>query len=374
MKSPSVAELEPNQLAQGVFLVQSKDVRQKKSGEPYLSLILSDRTGDLDAKMWDNAQEAMGTFERDSFIRVKGMLQIFQNRPQFTIHKLHPVPESEIDIADFLPASRRDRDEMYAELRQWIASMTNPYLKVMLETIFADEAVALAYRTAPAAKSVHHAWIGGLIEHVLSLCHLAKFTAAHYPDVDFDLLLSGVILHDVGKIFELTYARSFGYSTAGQLLGHITIGIRMVEDAIRAVPGFPPALRDLVVHLILSHHGALEYGSPKVPLFLEAMLLHQLDNMDSKMESMRAHVEKDRRITGVWTAFNAPLERSVLKKQQYLLFPDGEPPAESAAEPATRAEAASKAPPASRPAPHQQPAQRDSMFGSKLQEALRKES
>src|SRR5579871_369044 len=132
MKSPYVSELQENSTPSISLLVQSKEIRQKKSGEPYLSLILSDRTGDLDAKMWDNAQEAMGTFERDSFIRVKGMLQIFQNRPQFTIHKLHPVPESEIDIADFLPASRRDRDEMYAELRQWIASMTNPYLKVML--------------------------------------------------------------------------------------------------------------------------------------------------------------------------------------------------------------------------------------------------
>jgi 3'-5' exoribonuclease len=236
MKNPSVSQLEPNQLVQGVFLVQQKEVRQKKTGEPYLSLVLSDRTGDLDAKMWDNAQEAMGTFERDSFVRVKGMLQTFQNRPQLTIHRLQPVPESEIDIADYLPASKRDRDEMFAELRSWIASITDPHLKALLETIFADQAVALAYRTAPAAKAVHHAWIGGLIEHVLSLCALAKFTAAHYPDVDFDLLLTGVLLHDIGKIAELNYARSFGYTTEGQLIGHITLGIRMVEDAMRKVP------------------------------------------------------------------------------------------------------------------------------------------
>jgi 3'-5' exoribonuclease len=294
MKNPCVSQLEPNQLVQGVFLVQQKEVRQKKTGEPYLSLVLSDRTGDLEAKMWDNAQEAMGMFERDGFVRVKGMLQTFQNRPQLTIHRIQPVPESEIDIADYLPASKRDRNEMFAEMRSWIASMTDPHLKALLETIFADEAVALAYRTAPAAKSVHHAWIGGLIEHVLSLCNLAKFTAAHYPDVDFDLLLTGVLLHDIGKIAELNYARSFGYSTEGQLIGHITLGIRMVEDAIRKVPGFPPALQDLVVHMILSHHGALEFGSPKLPMFLEAMLLHQLDNLDSKMECMRAHAEKDR--------------------------------------------------------------------------------
>lgn len=337
MKNPCVSQLEPNQLVQGVFLVQQKEVRQKKTGEPYLSLVLSDRTGDLEAKMWDNAQEAMGMFERDGFVRVKGMLQTFQNRLQLTIHRIQPVPESEIDIADYLPASKRDRNEMFAELRSWIASMTEPHLKALLETIFADQAVALAYRTAPAAKSVHHAWIGGLIEHVLSLCNLAKFTAAHYPDVDFDLLLTGVLLHDIGKIAELNYARSFGYSTEGQLIGHITLGIRMVEDAIRKVPGFPPALQDLVVHMILSHHGALEFGSPKLPMFLEAMLLHQLDNLDSKMECMRAHAEKDRQTAGVWTGYNAPLERSVLKKGRHLAgkpaMPEAPAPAPGEAEP-----------------------------------------
>src|SRR5260370_18583389 len=164
------------------------------------------RTGGLDAKMWDNVPEAMDTFERDSFIRVKGMVQLFQNRPQLTIHRLQPVNESEIDIADFLPASKRDRDEMFAELKGWIAAMTNPHLKALLETIFADETVALANRPAPAPKSIHHAWIGGLVEHVLSVCQLARVTAAHYPDVDFDLLLTGVILHDIGNIYELTYA------------------------------------------------------------------------------------------------------------------------------------------------------------------------
>lgn len=360
MKTPYVSDLAPNQLIQGVFLVQSKEIRQKKTGEPYLSLILCDRTGDLEAKMWDNVPESMNLFERDGFLRVKGMVQIFQNRLQLTIHRLQPVPESEIDIADYLPASKRDRDEMFAELRQWISSVTNPYLKAMLDKIFADEAVALAYRTAPAAKSMHHNWIGGLVEHVLSLCHLARFTAAHYPDIDFDLLLTGVILHDVGKIHELTYSRSLGYSTQGQLVGHITMGVRMVEDAVREIPGFPPALRDLVVHLILSHHGSLEFGSPKLPSFPEALLLHHLDNMDSKMESMRAHVAKDRFGTGLFTGYSSALERSVLKKEQYL-----NPPLETeAAAPAFAEEKASE--------PHKTK-QPDSAFASKLTDALRRD-
>jgi 3'-5' exoribonuclease len=361
MKTPYVSELEPNQLAQGVFLVQQKEVRQKKTGEPYLSLSLADRTGDLDAKMWDNVLEVIDTFERDSFIRVKGMVQLFQNRPQLTIYRMQTVPESEIDIADFLPASKRDRDEMFAELEGWIASMTSPHLKALLETIFADEALALAYRTAPAAKSIHHGWIGGLVEHVLSVCQLARLTAAHYPDIDFDLLLTGVILHDIGKIHELTYARSLGYSNAGQLIGHITIGIRMVEDAARKLPGFPPLLLDLVEHMILSHHGQLDFGSPKVPMFLEAMLLHLIDNMDSKMEAMRAHIAKDRQATGVWTGYSAPLERAVLKKRQYL-DTAGEPAGEAARE-------AAKEP--VRPAAKEPAA---SPFAAKLQGALKSDS
>jgi 3'-5' exoribonuclease len=260
--------------------------------------------------------------------------------------------------------------------------MTNAHLKALLETIFADEAVALAYRTAPAAKSIHHGWIGGLIEHVLSVCQLAKVTAAHYPDIDFDLLLTGVILHDIGKIHELTYARSLGYSTQGQLIGHISIGVRMVEDALRKLPGFPPLLRDLVEHMILSHHGSLEFGSPKVPMFLEAMLLHQIDNMDSKMEAMRAHIAKDRQATGVWTGYNPALERIVLKKQQYLAEPPEAAAAEAAPLPtaaellanAQSARTAAQSSAQSSPASFAQPSPPTSPFAAKLQGALKKES
>ena len=318
MKSPYLSELQPNQTVQGVFLVSYKDVRQKKSGDPYLSLTLTDRSGEMDAKMWDNAAEAISIFERDDFIRIKGLLQIFQNRPQLTLHKIQPVPESEIDLADYLPASKRDRDEMFRELQGWIAGMSDAHLKRLLETVFGDEEIALAYRTAPAAKTVHHNWIGGLIEHVLSLCSLAKASAAHYPHIDFDLLLTGVLLHDLGKIRELHYARSFGYTTEGQLLGHIQIGAQMVLDKLRLLPDFPPRLRDLVVHMILSHHGELAFGSPKLPMFPEALLLHLLDNMDSKMECMRSLIDRDPQVKGEWTGYNSALDRSALKKSKYL--------------------------------------------------------
>ena len=349
MKSPYLSELQPNQTVQGTFLVSYKDVRQKKSGEPYLSLTLTDRSGELDAKMWDNAAEALTTFERDDFVRVKGLLQIFQKRPQLTLHKIHPVAEAEIDLADYLPASKRDRDEMFRELQGWIAGMSEPHLKRLLELVFADEEIARAYRTAPAAKTVHHNWIGGLIEHVLSLCNLARTSAAHYPHIDFDLLLTGVLLHDIGKIRELHYARSFGYTTEGQLLGHIQIGVQMVLDKLRMVPDFPPRLRDLVVHMILSHHGELEFGSPKIPMFPEALLLHLLDNMDSKMECMRSLIDRDQQIQGVWTAYSSPLDRAALKKRKYL---------EAAPEPAAET-------------PRVQPAARQADPGSAFADKLR---
>src|SRR5580692_667480 len=318
MKSPFVSDLQPDQIITGTFLVQHKDVRQKKSGDLYLSLTLADRTGDLDAKMWDNAAEAIETFAQDDFVRVKGLMQVFQNRPQLTLHKIQTVVDADIYVADYFPTSKRDRDEMFRELQGWIASIGNQHLKALLDAVFADEAVAKAYRTAPAAKSIHHAWIGGLIEHVLSLCSLAKFTAGHYSGIDLDLLLTGVLLHDIGKISELKYVRSFSYSTEGQLLGHIVIGLRMVEDKLRTIPGFPDKLRDLLLHLIASHHGELAFGSPKVPLFPEAMLLHHLDNLDSKMECMRGLIERDRQIEGVWTGYSSALDRTVLKKDKFL--------------------------------------------------------
>lgn len=353
MKSPYVSELQANQNVQGTFLVSHKDIRQKKNGEPYLSLVLSDRSGELDAKMWDNAAEALATFERDDFVRVKGLLQIFQNRPQLTLHKIQPVADTDIDAADYFPVSKRDRDEMFRELQAWIAGTTNPHLKTLLEAVFADDATARAYRTAPAAKTVHHAWIGGLIEHVLSMCQLARFTAAHYAHIDFDLLLAGVILHDLGKIHELSYSRGFSYTTRGQLLGHILIGVRMIEEQLRRLPDFPPKLADLLLHMILSHHGELEFGSPKVPLFPEAQLLHAIDNLDSKMECMRSLIEKDRSVEGEWTAYSASLERSALKKSKFL-------------------DAAPAAPPSPKPQP--EPVSRkegpSSVFAAKLQDAL----
>ena len=318
MKSPMVSDLAAGQNIQGVFLVQFKDVRQnqKKPGAPYLSLVLMDRSGTIDAKMWDNVSGVMDSFETDDFLKVKGETSVYQGRLQLTIFSLNRVPDTEVALADFLPASKRDPDEMMAEVLALVSAMKNPHLRTLLEAIFADPEIASRYKLAPAAKGIHHAWLGGLIEHVLSLCALARFMAVHYSSLDEDLLMAGVLLHDIGKITELNYTRSFSYSTEGGLLGHMQIGLRIIAEKLP--PGFPPKLRNLLEHLVLSHHGQLEYGSPKLPVFPEALMLHHLDNLDSKMATMAASLDKDRAATGEWTGYNAALERSFLDKQKYL--------------------------------------------------------
>ena len=343
MKSPYVNELEPNKVITTSFLVHSKEIRQKKTGELYLSLLLGDRTGELDAKMWDNVQEVLDGFDRDDFVKVKGMIQVFHNRPQLTIHKVRRMDESEIEFADYFPSSKRDPEEMWAELRAIVAGMGNPHLKALLEAMLDDPDVAVRYRRAPAAKQIHHAFLGGLIEHVLSVCGLARLTAAHYPIIDYDLLIAGVVLHDIGKIYELNYERGFSYSNEGQLIGHISIAMRMIGDRLRGLPDFPPLLRALVEHMILSHHGQLEFGSPKLPQFPEALLLHYLDDMDSKMECMRALIESDRQVDGCFTAYNNALSRTALKKDRYLnpvngvpAVPVAAPAAEGASAPAPK--------------------------------------
>jgi 3'-5' exoribonuclease len=328
MKAPYIGSLVPNEVVTAQFLVLSKEIRQKKTGEPYLSLHLGDRTGEVEAKMWDNVAEIMHAFERDDFIKVKGLLQLYQNRSQFTVHRLRRLEEHEVDFADYFPCSERDPDEMFAELQSTIAGIRNSHLRALLEVVFSDTRLATLYKLAPAAKNIHHACRGGLIEHVLSLCALCRLTGAHYKNVDVDLLLTGAILHDLGKIDELAYARSFGYSTEGQLLGHIVIGLRILAGKFDQITDFPPKLRTLVEHMIISHHGELEFGSPKVPAFPEALLLHHLDNLDSKMEAMRVAVSRDR-IQSEFTGWITALERTVLKKDRFLGDLDGAVKAET---------------------------------------------
>jgi 3'-5' exoribonuclease len=361
MKSPYVNELKPDRIVTGSFLVCSKEIRQKKKGDPYLSLLLGDRTGELDTKMWDNVAEVMETFERDDFVKVKGLLQIFHNRPQLTLHTIQRLDGREVDFTDYFPASTRDPEEMWRELRGFAASIGNPHLHRLVAALLDDQDIARRYRVAPAAKQIHHAYLGGLIEHVLSLCHLSRMAASHYAAIDGDLLLTGAMVHDIGKIYELNYERGFSYSDEGQLLGHMLIAVRLIGDKLRDLPDFPPRLRSLVEHMIVSHHGRLEFGSPKTPVFPEALMLHYLDDMDSKMECMRHLIETDRQMAGNFTSYSQSLERVVLKKDLYL----GEPVSGAPSAPANPATGAAKPAPAAPP-----PSGNGSPFGDKLLQAL----
>jgi 3'-5' exoribonuclease len=380
VKNYYVQDCQPNDRLTSYFLVQAKEVRFKKnSGEPYLSLTLSDRTGQIEAKMWDGVEEIVETFDRDDFIKVKANIQLYRDKPQMILQKLRRAEESEIDLGDYVPHTKRDVDEMLTELRDAVNGFQNPHLRALVRAFLDDEEVGAKLRVAPAAKSLHHAVVGGLLEHVCSLMNLARLVASNYDYLDVDLLQTGVMLHDIGKIDELTYDRSFGYSSEGQLLGHITMCVQMIERKCAQLPDFPPRLKSLVEHMVLSHHGRYEFGSPKLPSFPEALALSYIDDLDSKLESMRAAMDAELCSESDWTRYNPSLERSVLNPARYL-NPAAPPPPEA---PETRAadSVESWTPPAAPPPlPGLAPGPRNhadaataeerSLFGEKLQMAL----
>jgi len=307
-----------NKVITSSFVVISKQVKPKKTGEPYLALTLGDRTGQIEAKMWDNVETAIDAFEQEDFIKAKGLLNKYKNRFQFTIHKLRKLNESEIDCSDYLPKTTKDIGELWQTLAGYVASFQNPYLGALVEAFMSDPDIAEAYRNAPAAKSLHHAYIGVLLDLVVSRCRSCDLICQNYPQINRDLLLTGAFLHDIGKIHELTYNRSFSYTTRGQLLGHMIIELEMLQAKLAQVPGFPEELKTLVEHLIISHHGEYEFGSPKLPMFPEALMLHYLDDLDSKMEAMRAHFERDYSLDGAWTGYNPSLGRPLLNSAKFL--------------------------------------------------------
>jgi 3'-5' exoribonuclease len=239
------------------------------------------------------------------------------------------MAEAEIDFTDYLPKTTKDIGELWRTLTEFVASFQNPHLTALVELFMADADIAERYRNAPAAKTLHHAYIGGLLDHVVSLFRSCDLMCRNYPQVNRDLLLTGAFLHDIGKIQELTYNRAFSYTTRGQLLGHMVIELEMLQAKLEQLPGFPAELKTLLEHMIISHHGQYEFGSPKLPMFPEALLLHYLDDLDSKMEAMRAHFEREAELEGPWTSYNASLGRPLLDSHKFLQ--GGKPNPEKAA-------------------------------------------
>jgi 3'-5' exoribonuclease len=307
-----------NKVITSSFVVASKQVKAKKNGEPYLALTLADRTGQIEAKMWDNVDEFIDAFEQEDFLKIKGLINKYKNRFQLTIHKLRRMEEAEIDFTDYLPKTTKDIGELWRTLTEFVATFQNPHLKALVELFMADPEIAERYRNAPAAKTLHHAYIGGLLDHVVSLFRSCDSLCRNYPQVNRDLLLTGAFLHDIGKIQELTYNRAFSYTTRGQLLGHMIIELEMLQAKLAKLPDFPAELKTLLEHLIISHHGQYDFGSPKLPMFPEALMLHYLDDLDSKMEAMRAHFDREAELEGPWTSYNASLGRPLLDSRKFL--------------------------------------------------------
>jgi 3'-5' exoribonuclease len=320
-----------NKIITSTFVVVAKQIKPKKTGEPYLALTLGDRSGQLEAKMWDNVDDVLDAFEQDDFLKIKGLVNKYKQRFQLTIHKLRKLGESEIEFDDYLPKTTKDIDQLWQTLATFVASIQNPHLKSLVQAFMADPEIATAYRNAPAAKTLHHAYIGGLLDHVVSLFRSCDLVCQNYPQINRDLLFTGAFLHDIGKIHELTYNRSFSYTTKGQLLGHMIIELEMLQAKLALVPGFPDQLKTLVEHLIISHHGQYDFGSPKLPMFPEALMLHYLDDLDSKMEAMRSQFEREATLDSPWTSYNSSLGRPLLNTEKFLAPKKAMPPEESGA-------------------------------------------
>jgi 3'-5' exoribonuclease len=289
----NLANFDEGKTFDSYFLVLAKQQRTTKTNKPYLNLILGDKTGQLEGRVWELGDPRIAKdFDRGDIVKARGSASRFDDRMQMKIDQLRIALPNEADKSDMLPATTYDVATLWQQLLGFVESLTNPDLKRLLSTLVEDPALALAYREAPAAKQLHHAWLGGLLEHVISLCTLADRVAPHYPLIDRDLLLTGVILHDIGKVRELSWEIGFEYTVEGMLLGHIQIGAALAERTMDSLANFPPKLKTLVLHMILSHHGKLEFGSPKLPMIPEALVLNFLDDLDAKMQAVSSEFDK----------------------------------------------------------------------------------
>lgn len=361
MKKVFVNQIQERDWIEDVFLVRDKVVGMAKNGKPYLTLKLMDRTGELEGRIWDRVDEFSAQFERDDFIRVAGKASLYMGKMQLIIQELAKQREEAVDLSAFLPVAARPVDEMVEDLRGRVTSITDPSLRALLRAFVDDEEFLAAYSRAPAAKAMHHVYLGGLLEHSLAVATLAEDICRRYPGLNRDLLVTGALLHDVGKVDELRYVRSFEYTDAGKLLGHIVIGVEMVEEKLRGIPGFPRELAILLKHLLLSHHGQYEFGSPKRPKTLEAVILNFIDDLDSKINGVRTHLDREPDSESSWTQYHRFYDR-------YFFKGFGESPPAS-----VKDDVPSVSKPAELPAapPRERPARQPVQFNSTLEEKLR---
>ncbi len=309
MKQIYVNQIGERDQVESVFLVRDRIQAMARNGKPYMTLKLMDRTGEIEARVWDRVDEFARLFEKNDFLHISGRGNLYMGKMQLVVQQLRKVAEENIDLADFLPVSKRPVAEMREELDQLLASMNDGPMRRLLGVFFDDSDFFRLYSRAPAAKGMHHVFIGGLLEHSLAVAALACDVAQRYAQVDRDLLIAGALLHDVGKIGELSYERSFDYTDEGKLVGHIVMGVEMIEERSRTIPDFPRQQVMLLKHLLLSHHGQYEYGSPKRPKMLEAVILNFIDDLDSKINGIQTHIDKEPERTGDWTSYHRLYDR-----------------------------------------------------------------
>lgn len=307
-----IKELAEGNNIQGVYLCKSKLSTETKNGKPYDSLILQDKTGTLDTKVWEPYSPGIGEYAAGDYIEVVGEIIIFNGAKQAKLTRIRKCQEGEYDPADYLPCTEKNIGEMYEQVLSYIDSMQNESLKKLLQSLFVeDENFIKAFKNSSAAKMVHHGFIGGLLEHTLSVTNLCNYFAGAYPLIKRDLLITAALCHDIGKVREISAFPENDYTDEGQLLGHIVVGVEMISEKIRMIEGFPEKLANELKHCIVSHHGELEYGSPKKPALIEAVALNFADNADAKLETITEVLKNSD--SANWLGYNKFLETNVRK-------------------------------------------------------------
>ncbi|MEK6692291.1 MAG: HD domain-containing protein [Nitrospirota bacterium] len=320
---PKAAELKEGDLVEEVFQVKRKGLYTSQNGNPYLSMRLSDRTGEIEGRLWSTGISSTGSsggegiedwtknLTEGDFLKIKGKVIAFKGHLQINIKEMNVVQD--VDIREFLPVSARDIGEMVKEVRGYIGTINDPYLHKLLDSFFGNDEFMSLFKKAPAAKEIHHVYLGGLLEHTLEVTKLCLESVNHFKNINRDLLVAGALLHDIGKVYEFSYDRFIDYSTQGRLLGHIAIGVGLLEEKVREIKGFPGESKMLLEHLIISHHGENEYGSPIVPKTVEALILYSLDNLNAKVNCFQSFMEREGTEEGKWTSYHKILERHLYR-------------------------------------------------------------
>jgi 3'-5' exoribonuclease len=313
MSIQKVAALSDKEQVDSFYLVREKNLAVGKNGRSFLTLQLADSSGAIDSKAWDNVEQTAVDAEVGQVVKIKGQVQVYQGRKQLIIHKLEKIDQAQIDISNFVAHSTQDPKVMFAKLLEIVRTLGNDSIRQLIISCLEDPELKPMLMQAPAAKTIHHAWVGGLLEHTLSIAQLMDFIGRHYSFLNRDLLIFGAIFHDIGKVWELSWEHGIAYTNRGRLVGHMEMACELIDRKSQKILGFDPSLTDILKHIVLSHHGRLEYGSPKTPQFLEAMVVAMIDDFDSKISTVKTLIDNDRNAAArtdiAWSRYSELFDR-----------------------------------------------------------------